>query len=85
MSFLAGVKPEFGYRRAFCFRSATGFTALGLRPSNGSNEVTRGVIFQVTETQLREFDRREKGYYRKLVPLEFVEEYSADRESRLGE
>jgi len=54
------------YVRQWCFRSNTGFTALGLVPSSSSksSEEVFGVLFPVTAEELRDFDHREQNYHR---------------------
>ena len=75
-AFLVEISPEFGYRREFCFKSGTGFTALGLVPTGDSGYSRgpnlQGVVFGVSATALSEFDRREKGYTRVKIPLEYI-------------
>lgn len=75
-SVLCELSGRAGLERAWCFRSATGFTALGLRESSLGLDVTlpgiKGVAFQVSERQLVELDKRERGYYRKEVAFEHL-------------
>jgi tetratricopeptide (TPR) repeat protein len=70
------VSPEFGYVRAFCSRSSTGFTALGLIPRKTAdyddNVGITGVLFPVTSQRLYELDEREKDYRRQEVPHELI-------------
>jgi len=69
--FLAALSGDFGFERCWCFRSVTGFTALGLRETTEKTGV-KGVVFEVTEQQLEELDEREKGYYRMTVPIDLI-------------
>ena len=61
----AMLSPEFGYTRSWCYRVATGFTALGLRPTptraSSHQESIFGVLFPVTAASLALFDSREMG------------------------
>lgn len=57
--------------RSWCYRSSTGFTALGLQLSNTSTLPTFGVLFPVVDADaLAAFDVREKGYDRVELPLD---------------
>jgi tetratricopeptide (TPR) repeat protein/GTPase SAR1 family protein len=68
-------------RRAWCFRSKSGFTAVGLEPrevaasaacGKNGNEIF-GVLFPVgSPAALAVFDSREAGYDRIAVPLEYI-------------
>lgn len=81
---LATISPKFGYKRSWCYRSSTGFTALGLQPFIVENNNTNvkhdseqpgicGVLFAVKDiAALNAFDLRESGYYRAAVPLHLV-------------
>mmetsp|Transcript_9789 Transcript_9789/g.19862 ORF Transcript_9789/g.19862 Transcript_9789/m.19862 type:complete len:1268 (+) Transcript_9789:132-3935(+) len=76
---IATISKEFGYRRQWSFRSSTGFTALGVGRSNSSSSNNssegsdiNGVIFQVPTNDMPDFDRREVGYTKIRVPLEYV-------------
>lgn len=85
-SFLCHLRSSYGYKRSFCFRSSTGFTALGLQQYQKKDEKEEetdfmvekdaggiaGIVFRVNEAQLPEFDKREKGYFRKQIPQEFL-------------
>ena len=79
----ATVSSSFGYRRCWCYRSSTGFTALGLKycGDNGSEGVDNaldlkgigGVLFPIPNAAaLAAFDLRETGYTRVQIPLEYV-------------
>ena len=74
----ARISAEFGYLRAWVFRSATGFTALGLRrPRQGEAAMTvNGVIYPVRADDLAAFDLREAGYRRIPAPAEYIEAVS---------
>ena len=64
----------FGYLRSWNFRSSTGFTALGLRPalpSDGAASIN-GVVFRAGES-MEALDKREAGYLRVEVPVDFIE------------
>lgn len=70
------LSPEFGYFRSWCYRSNTGFTALGLIPMNNQKYSSKicGIIFPVSNTEaLNAFDEREQGYERVLVNVKMVE------------
>ena len=75
-SVLCELSGRAGLERAWCFRSATGFTALGLRESSLGLDATlpgiKGVAFPVSERQLVELDKRERGYYRKELSFEHL-------------
>ena len=78
------LRSSFGYRRGWNFRSATGFTALGITrrsqdPSDhgeervdDDNDGINGVLFRVSRSMLAGFDRREVGYDRVQVPNEYM-------------
>src|SRR5215213_8166610 len=72
------ISASFGFVRAWVDRSATGFTALGLRrPVAGERAITiNGVLYPVDGTDMSLFDRREAGYARVDVPLEAIEAVS---------
>jgi tetratricopeptide (TPR) repeat protein len=71
---LVHIKASFGFSRAFCARSRTGFTALGLRPDlDGSGEGICGVIYPVNPVSLSEYDLREKDYNRVIIAHEHIE------------
>ena len=65
---LADLTPEFGFSRSFCMRSSTGFTALGLVRDGNPRYNCCGVVFEVCESSLKDYDLRESGYYRELIP-----------------
>jgi hypothetical protein len=79
---IAGMPPrlsaEFGYLRAWGFRCASGFTALGLRrPRRNEAAMTvNGVMYPVERGDLAAFDLREAGYRRVPVPVEQIEAVS---------
>ncbi len=66
----ARVSAAFGYLRTWNDRSASGFTALGLRrPSPGEPARTfNGVLYPVDGDDMSKFDAREKGYVRVEIP-----------------
>ena len=71
------LKKEFGYERQWNFRSSTGFTALGVSkvPDNRVEEQAKdinGVLFQVSQCMMPEFDRREIGYEKVRIPIEYL-------------
>jgi cation transport regulator ChaC len=72
------ISASFGFRRAWVDRSATGFTALGLRrPVAGESAMTvNGVLYPVDGADMSLFDRREAGYARVDVPLDAIEAVS---------
>ena len=77
------IHNDFGYERRWNFRSSTGFTALGVSrvpssaadiaantpPARGMN----GVLFQVPSSMMSGFDKREIGYHKVQIPLEYIE------------
>lgn len=72
------IKREFGYERRWNFRSTTGFTALGVSridPTdfNPSQPNMNGVLLRVPIAMMPGFDKREKGYDKVQIPLEFIE------------
>jgi hypothetical protein len=76
---LATLSPEFGYKRCWCYRSSTGFTALGLKYcAEGSYErqsltEISGVLFPVPNSEaLKAFDLREAGYRRVPIPHHLI-------------
>ncbi|KAL9179929.1 hypothetical protein ACHAXT_007899 [Thalassiosira profunda] len=71
---IATIKQRFGYRREWNFRSATGFTALGVvkADSNDASDIN-GVLFRVPRGEMPNFDRREVGYERIAVPLDCLQ------------
>lgn len=81
VAYSANLSKSFGYQRRWCFRSSTGFTALGIvrvaelasTSSESSATDINGVLFPIeSEDSLRNFDKRETGYYRVLVPSEYI-------------
>ena len=82
----ATMRASFGFRRGWNFRSATGFTALGVskvEPSTASQTTTspppmNGVLFQVPSHMMAGFDRREVGYDKVQIPLEYIELCNSD-------
>ena len=72
------ISASFGFVRAWVDRSATGFTALGLRrPIAGESAMTvNGVLYPVDGADMSLFDRREAGYARVDVPLDAIEAVS---------
>jgi hypothetical protein len=69
------VSADFGWIRAWNFRSQSGFTALGLRkPNEGEHSTTiNGVLYPVEGTDMARFDEREVGYRRLEVPPSQIE------------
>jgi hypothetical protein len=72
------ISASFGFVRAWVDRSATGFTALGLRrPVAGESAMTiNGVLYPVESAHMSLFDRREAGYARVAVRLDAIEAVS---------
>jgi len=69
------VSAQLGLIRSWNARSASGFTALGLRhkaPGEQASTVN-GVIYPVENGDLPALDDREKGYHREEVPLAMIE------------
>lgn len=73
---LATLSPKFGYKRSWCFRSSTGFTALGMQQIDIENDACLGicgVLFPIPNSEsLTAFDLREVGYYRMAVPSHLI-------------
>jgi len=59
----ASLLPSAQFSRAWCFRSATGFTALGVVSCESPCYDMEGVLFVVFDDMCA-FDRRERGYRR---------------------
>lgn len=75
------VSAAFGYVRAWNDRSASGFTALGLRrlrPGEGGRTIN-GILYPVEGADMARFDARERGYVRLEVPLGEIEAVSWQR------
>ena len=74
----ARLSAAFGYVRAWVDRSASGFTALGLRrPRDGERAGTaNGVLYPADETEMTQFDHRELGYARVAVAADMLEAVS---------
>lgn len=74
----ARIAKDFGYLRAWVFKSTSGFTALGLRkPRPDESPATiNGVIYPVEGGDMEAFDAREVGYRRVEVPLDLIEPLS---------
>jgi hypothetical protein len=76
---VAILKKGFGYERQWNFRSSTGFTALGVRKAENPRHQQQcgsdinGVLFRVTKELMPDFDRREVGYEKVLIPLEYLD------------
>lgn len=69
----AFLSSMFQHRRSWCYRSSTGFTALGLVPSiESSTEEVFGVLFPLAPSELALFDSREVGYKRVEIPKEYI-------------
>ncbi|KAG7360875.1 tetratricopeptide repeat family protein [Nitzschia inconspicua] len=68
------LTKEFGYERRWNFRSSTGFTALGVSKAKSVNAASdiNGVLFQVPKEMMPGFDRREVGYEKVPIPIEFL-------------
>ncbi len=69
------VSPALGYIRTWNDRSASGFTALGLRkplPGEAARTIN-GVLYPVEGDDISKFDAREEGYVRVEVPLADIE------------
>lgn len=77
----ARLSASFGYIRTWNDRSASGFTALGLRrPEPGESAMTiNGVLYPVEGNDMSAFDAREKGYARVEVPRDKIEAVSWQR------
>jgi len=72
------IKPEWGFVREWNFQAATAqICALGLRKTkpNEKGASINGVIFPAP-SDLNDFDKRENGYMRVVVPVEMVETLS---------
>ena len=69
------VSAAFGYIRTWSDRSASGFTALGLRkPGPGEKASTvNGVLYAVEGNDMAKFDAREQGYARVEIPRDDIE------------
>ena len=80
------VSAAFGYLRTWCDRSASGFTALGLRkPGPGEKASTiNGVIYAVEGNDMAKFDAREQGYARIEVLRQDIEAVSWQRLPETG-
>ena len=72
------VAAEFGWRRVWNLVAGSGFTALGLEPSDADAppESINCVLFPVDAPTLAKFDRREMGYDRVAVPGALVQSLS---------
>lgn len=71
---VATINKTFGYKRKWNFRSTTGFTALGVvRVSEDDASNINGVLYKVPREEMPNFDRREAGYEKIEVPLNFME------------
>ena len=76
---IATLSPEFGYKRCWCYRSSTGFTALGLKYCDRDSKERQslleiaGVLFPVPNSAaLDAFDLRESGYRRICIPRNMI-------------
>jgi hypothetical protein len=80
------VSAAFGYIRTWNDRSASGFTALGLRkPDPGQQAYTiNGVLYAVEGDDIAKFDVREQGYARVEVPRAAIEAVSWQRLPETG-
>lgn len=76
----ATLSAKFGYKRCWCYRSSTGFTALGLKFCGDEgvenlcdSQGIGGVLFHIPNAAaLNAFDVRETGYHRISIPLQYV-------------
>jgi hypothetical protein len=82
----ARISAGFGYIRTWNDRSASGFTALGLRrPGASENASTiNGVLYAVDGDDIAKYDVREKGYARVEVPRDDIEAVSWQRLPQTG-
>jgi hypothetical protein len=80
------VSATFGYIRTWNDRSASGFTALGLRkPSPGEKASTiNGVLYAAGGDDMAKFDAREEGYVRVEVLRNDIEAASWQRLPETG-
>jgi len=78
---IAKVGKDFGWVRAWNFRSLTGFTALGLKKCSEKNCSINGLLFPVHDE--RAFDIREIGYRRVRLNLHYLSEIYANEASPL--
>jgi hypothetical protein len=71
---VAEISPAFEYERAWCFKSLTGFTALGLRKRTGGGEGGGGIngVIHAAGGSLDVLDARETGYSRVEISLDAV-------------
>lgn len=65
---------ESGYVRRWNFRSSTGFTALGVSKAESVQAASdiNGVLFQVPQAMMPGFDRREVGYEKVRISIEYL-------------
>lgn len=72
------VSAGFGYIRTWNARSASGFTALGLRKAGPGETAStiNGVLYAVDGDNMAKFDAREPGYVRVQVPQDDIEAVS---------
>jgi hypothetical protein len=75
------ILSSFGYRRGWNFRSATGFTALGITNVGSATDIN-GVLFRITGDMLSGFNRREVGYDRVEIPIEHLKLFDAPDTSK---
>ena len=82
---VATIKQSFGYKREWNFRSTTGFTALGVILAADGDEATdiTGVLYRVPRGEMPNFDRREVGYKRVEVTIEYLE-FDSDHKSKFS-
>ena len=78
-------------RRRWCFRSHTGFTALGLERITCHKEMRSkpivGILFPVNKEVLDEFDAREVGYQRISIDsslIDVVEDFGDERTKQVA-
>ena len=75
------ISAAFGYIRTWNDRSASGFTALGLRKSGPDEKAStiNGVLYAVDADDIAKYDVRETGYARVEVPRDDIEAVSWQR------
>jgi hypothetical protein len=72
------LNKKFGYRRSWKFRNVkNNSTVLGVEKVNNNEASTiNGVIFLVSDYNLKNFDERENGYIRVKIPINMLESCS---------
>lgn len=67
------ISKKFGFRRTWNFKNINSqFTAVGLEKNKKKNTTINGVIYPIY-SNIHKFDNREEGYYRTLIPFEFIQ------------